>query len=94
MEEMDDLEGLVSESLDYIPGNRENERFEPLVIIEFTADTKQAAIEWLMAHIQESKLAGGAELEVKMTIQQHSKVGYLPLFIFIHSSTLHLNCFV
>ncbi|XP_041375586.1 anoctamin-10-like isoform X2 [Gigantopelta aegis] len=67
---------MESKSIEEIT-ERKSDAFEPLVIIEFTSGTKQAAIEWLMAHIQESKLDGGAELEVKMMVPQHQQATIL-----------------
>ncbi len=52
---------------------REDE-FEPLVVVEFSADAKQAAIEWLMARIQAPKSDGGADLQLRMMVMQHNKV--------------------
>ena len=51
------------------------ERFEPLVVLEFTASVNQAAVEWLLAKLQATKTEGGADLLVRTLYLQHSKVG-------------------
>ncbi|XP_046361749.2 anoctamin-10-like isoform X1 [Haliotis rufescens] len=50
-----------------------DDTFEALVVIEFTAEAKQASIEWLMARVQAPKSEGGADLQLRMMVMQHNK---------------------
>ncbi|CAL1532334.1 unnamed protein product [Lymnaea stagnalis] len=49
------------------------QEFEPLVILEFSGDSKQAAHEWLTAKLQASRAENGAELLVQTYYMEHSK---------------------
>jgi hypothetical protein len=48
--------------------------FEPLVVLEFAVNTKQAAIEWMIAKLQASSSENGAELSVTAMVMQHNQV--------------------
>lgn len=48
--------------------------FEPLVVLEFAANVKQAAIEWTIAKIQASGDDNGADLSVTAMVMQHNQV--------------------
>ncbi|XP_060568462.1 anoctamin-10-like isoform X2 [Ruditapes philippinarum] len=47
--------------------------FEPLVVLEFAVNTKQAAIEWMIAKLQASSSENGAELSVTAMVMQHNQ---------------------
>ncbi|KAH9504894.1 Anoctamin-10 [Bulinus truncatus] len=51
----------------------QNLEFEPLVIMEFNSDVKQAALEWLIAKMQAPRIDLGAELLVYSDHREHSK---------------------
>lgn len=48
--------------------------FEPLVVLEFAMNTKQAAIEWVIAKLQASNDKNGADLCVTAMVMQHNQV--------------------
>ena len=50
------------------------QEFEPLVVLEFAVNTKQAAIEWMIAKLQASSEENGAELCVTAMVMQHNQV--------------------
>jgi len=50
-------------------------RFEPLVVLEFAMNVKQAAIEWMMAKLQAPPERNGADLCVSAMVMQHNQVG-------------------
>ena len=60
--------------------------FQPLVVIEFSAGAKQAAIEWIVAKIQMPRSQGGADLDVNATVLHQKQVSryvvfFIPIFI-------------
>ena len=48
--------------------------FEPLVVLEFAVNTKQAAVEWVIAKLQASGDNNGADLCVAAMVMQHNQV--------------------
>lgn len=48
--------------------------FEPLVVLEFAVNTKQAAIEWMIAKLQAPSDKNGADLCVTAMVMQHNQV--------------------
>uniref|UniRef100_A0A8C2Z468 Anoctamin n=1 Tax=Cyclopterus lumpus TaxID=8103 RepID=A0A8C2Z468_CYCLU len=44
-------------------------RFDPLVVVELTSDTKEEAISWLLSRIRDTQQNGGAELQVEQLEQ-------------------------
>ena len=55
-------------------GKTSSSDFQPLVIIQFSTSSKQAAIEWLVAKLQATRASGGAELEVSTVVMHHNQV--------------------
>ncbi|XP_071174438.1 anoctamin-10-like isoform X2 [Mytilus edulis] len=54
-------------------GKTSSSDFQPLVIIQFSTSSKQAAIEWLVAKLQATRASGGAELEVSTVVMHHNQ---------------------
>lgn len=48
--------------------------FEALVVLEFAVNTKQAAVEWMIAKLQASNGENGADLSVTAMVMQHNQV--------------------
>ena len=66
---------MANERIQTVPMDQTStQNFQPLVIIQFSATAKQAAIEWLVAKLQASRSSGGAELEVSAVVMHHNKV--------------------
>ncbi|ESO86525.1 hypothetical protein LOTGIDRAFT_220570 [Lottia gigantea] len=48
------------------------EPFEPLVVMQFSSKTNQAAVTWMIAKLQASKQNGGANLQVRTMVMPHN----------------------
>lgn len=54
--------------------SNDQERFRPLVVLEFASTANTAAVEWLLAKLQAPRTSGGADLIVQTLYLEHNSV--------------------
>ncbi|XP_076449306.1 anoctamin-10-like [Babylonia areolata] len=55
------------------PNGHPSQRFEPLVVMEFSASAKQEAVDWMLQKLRAPKAEGGADLLVHRLYLQHNQ---------------------
>lgn len=71
---MEHVLDVVKPGSESASGKSKTTDFEPLVVLEFAVNTKQAAIEWMIAKLQASGEENGADLSVTAMVMQHNQV--------------------